>query len=97
MLVVMDTNILVSALWSKNGAPARAVGLVLSAHLVPCYDHRIMMCTPPHLTSSAAGYIIAQWKNIPPKALPSIKSPPLPLQGRGEDENFKPAAVRPGR
>lgn len=42
MLVVMDTNILVSALWSKNGAPARAVGLVLSAHLVPCYDHRIM-------------------------------------------------------
>lgn len=43
MLVVIDTNILVSALWSKNGAPARAVGLVLSGQLVPCYDHRIMV------------------------------------------------------
>ena len=43
MLVVIDTNILVSALWSKSGAPARAVGLVLSGHLTPCYDHRIML------------------------------------------------------
>lgn len=43
MLVVIDTNILVSALWSRNGAPARAVGLVLSGQLVPCYDHRMML------------------------------------------------------
>jgi putative PIN family toxin of toxin-antitoxin system len=43
MLVVIDTNILVSALWSKSGAPARAVGLVLSGQLTPCYDHRIML------------------------------------------------------
>ncbi len=43
MLVVIDTNILVSALWSRSGAPARAVGLVLSGHLTPCYDHRIML------------------------------------------------------
>lgn len=43
MLVVVDTNILVSALWSRNGAPARAVGLVLSGQLTPCYDHRIML------------------------------------------------------
>ena len=43
MLVVIDTNILVSALWSRNGAPARVVGLVLSGHLTPCYDHRIML------------------------------------------------------
>lgn len=43
MLVVIDTNILVSALWSKNGAPARAVGLVLSGQITPCYDHRIML------------------------------------------------------
>ena len=43
MLVVVDTNILVSALWSRNGAPARAVGLVLSGQLIPCYDHRIML------------------------------------------------------
>ena len=43
MLVVIDTNILVSALWSRSGAPARAVALVLSGHLIPCYDHRIML------------------------------------------------------
>ena len=43
MLVVVDTNILVSALWSRNGAPARAVGLILSGDLTPCYDHRIML------------------------------------------------------
>ena len=43
MLVVIDTNILVSALWSKNGAPARTVGLVLSGQITPCYDHRIML------------------------------------------------------
>ncbi len=43
MLVVIDTNILVSALWSRNGAPARTVGLVLSGRLTPCYDHRIML------------------------------------------------------
>ena len=43
MLVVIETNIMVSALWSRRGAPARAVGLVLSGHLIPCYDHRIML------------------------------------------------------
>lgn len=42
MLVVIDTNILVSALWSRNGAQARVVGLALSGNLTPCYDHRIM-------------------------------------------------------
>lgn len=43
MLVVVDTNILVSALWSRNGAPARAISLVLSGQLTPCYDYRIML------------------------------------------------------
>lgn len=42
MLVVLDTNILVSALWSKNGAPARVVSMVLSGRLIPCYDYRIL-------------------------------------------------------
>ena len=42
MLAVIDTNILVSALWSKNGAPAQVLGLVISGGLIPCYDHRII-------------------------------------------------------
>jgi len=33
----------ISALRLRNGAPARAVGLILSGHLIPCYDHRIML------------------------------------------------------
>lgn len=42
MLVVIDTNILVSALMSRNGAPARVVSMVLSERLTPCFDYRIL-------------------------------------------------------
>ena len=42
MQVVIDTNILVSALWSKNGAPARIVSMVVSGVLIPCFDYRIL-------------------------------------------------------
>lgn len=42
MLAVIDTNILVSALWSRNGAPARVVGMIISGEIVPCYDYRIL-------------------------------------------------------
>lgn len=42
MLVVIDTNILVSALWSKNGTPAKILSMVISGNLIPCYDYRIL-------------------------------------------------------
>ena len=42
MLVVLDTNILVSSLWSRNGAPARVVSMTLTGQLIPCYDYRIL-------------------------------------------------------
>jgi len=42
MLVVVDTNILVSAFWSKNGNPARIIGLIQNRSVIPCYDYRIM-------------------------------------------------------
>lgn len=42
MMVVLDTNVLVSALWSRNGAPARVVSMALSGKLIPCYDYRIL-------------------------------------------------------
>ncbi len=42
MLAVIDTNILVSALWSRNGAPARILSLIISGELIPCYDYRIL-------------------------------------------------------
>ncbi len=42
MLVVIDTNILVSAMWSRNGAPARVVSMIISGELIPCYDYRML-------------------------------------------------------
>jgi putative PIN family toxin of toxin-antitoxin system len=42
MRVVLDTNVLVSALWSKRSEPARLVALVQNGILIPCYDHRIL-------------------------------------------------------
>lgn len=42
MLVVIDTNILVSALWSRSGAPAKVISLILNESLIPCYDYRII-------------------------------------------------------
>ncbi len=42
MLVVIDTNVLVSALWSRNGSPAKIINMVLNGRLIPCYDWRIL-------------------------------------------------------
>lgn len=42
MNVVLDTNILVSALWSRNGTPAKVLSLVLTGAVTVCYDWRIM-------------------------------------------------------
>lgn len=42
MLVVIDTNVLVSALWSKNGTSAKVISLVLTGDIVPCFDYRIL-------------------------------------------------------
>ena len=40
--VVIDTNVLVSALWSEKGKPAQLIALVINDKLTPCYDYRIM-------------------------------------------------------
>lgn len=42
LLVVIDTNILVSALLSSFGPPARILDLVLSGTLRPVFDDRIL-------------------------------------------------------
>jgi len=42
MLVVIDTNILVSAFWSKDGNPFKILGLVLFGRIKPCFDSRIL-------------------------------------------------------
>ena len=42
MLAVIDTNVLVSALWSENGAPAKVIARVISGDVIPCFDYRIL-------------------------------------------------------
>ena len=42
MIIVLDTNILVSSLWKKSGPPARILQMVLQGRLRVCWDWRIM-------------------------------------------------------
>lgn len=42
MRIVLDTNVLVSALLSPNGAPASILQLVLAGRVVLCFDARIL-------------------------------------------------------
>jgi len=42
MQVVIDTNVLVSSLWSKEGNPAQIMALVLNGEINVCYDARIL-------------------------------------------------------
>lgn len=42
MRIVLDTNVLVSALLSPHGPPARILQLILAGKVVPCFDVRIL-------------------------------------------------------
>ena len=39
---VLDTNILVSALWSPTGNASTIVNLILADKIIPCFDQRII-------------------------------------------------------
>lgn len=42
MNVVIDTNVLVSALWTPNGKPAYILNSILTGKLYICHDYRII-------------------------------------------------------
>ena len=42
MFAVLDTNVLVSAFWSRDGKPARIIALVQNGVITPCFDFRII-------------------------------------------------------
>ena len=42
MRVVIDTNVIVSAILSRHSPPAEVLRLALQGELVPLYDHRIL-------------------------------------------------------
>jgi len=60
MLVVVDTNVLVSAFWSKDGAPARILALIQNGRLTPCYDARVLSEYREVLLRSKFGF--AEWE-----------------------------------
>lgn len=77
MDVVIDINIIVSALWSPNGAPAEIISRMLSGSLSPCYDYRIIeeyrevLLRPKFLfteeeVNSLLDFIIAEGKSVTP-------------------------------
>jgi putative PIN family toxin of toxin-antitoxin system len=39
---VLDTNILVSALWTPRGNPARILALMPLGKIIPCYNYQII-------------------------------------------------------
>jgi putative PIN family toxin of toxin-antitoxin system len=42
ILVVIDTNILVSALWSKQGNPAKIAHMIPDDKIIPCFCEEIL-------------------------------------------------------
>jgi len=42
MNIILDTNVLVSALWSAGSKPAVIVSAVLARKFTVCYDYRIL-------------------------------------------------------
>ena len=42
MIVVLDTNVIVSALWTPNGKAAYIVNQVIAGNLKLCHDYRIL-------------------------------------------------------
>jgi putative PIN family toxin of toxin-antitoxin system len=40
---VLDTNVLVSALWSADSKPAQIVSMVISGDITPCYNADILI------------------------------------------------------
>ena len=42
MHVVLDTNILVSALWSRDGNPIKIIHLMPSGKIIPCYCNEML-------------------------------------------------------
>ena len=42
MNIVLDTNVLISALWSANSKPGAIINAVLARRFSVCYDYRIL-------------------------------------------------------
>ena len=71
MLVVIDTNVLVSAMLSNRSAPRQIIEMVIKGEITPCYDSRIMeeykdvLYRPRlHISAEKAGTILDLFEAI---------------------------------
>lgn len=81
MLTVIDTNILVSALWSRDGNPAKIVALALNGDIQICHteailtEYREVLCRPrfgfsENEVGTLLDYLAKSGISVTPKPLP---------------------------
>ena len=58
--VVLDTNVLVSALWSKDGIPAKIIHMIPDGRISPCYCEEILKEYEVVLSRPNFGFHISQ-------------------------------------
>ena len=90
MLVVFDTNVLVSALWSRDGDPAKILSLVLNGLLTPCHDHRILAEYHNVLNQPKFGFpawAVTDLLEFIAESGLSVTPPPLPLASADEADH----------
>jgi putative PIN family toxin of toxin-antitoxin system len=89
MLAVLDTNVIVSALWSKNGQAAKVMAMALNGLITACYDQRILseysnvLKRPKfHFAEWEVNDLLAQIEHHGH----SVVAPPLPVAFTDEDD-----------
>ena len=86
MLVVLDTNILVSALLSPFGPPARVLDMLLSGDIRAAYDDRLMaeyrevlarakFSFAPEDVATVLAYLEAAGERVTARPLPCVARP----------------------
>ena len=87
MIVVVDTNVLVSGLLSAHGAPARVLDLLSRGDLTAAYDDRIaaeygqVLARPrfgfhPEAVAHLLDYLLAEGLPLVPRPLPAVLPDP---------------------
>jgi putative PIN family toxin of toxin-antitoxin system len=61
---VLDTNVLVSALWSTDSKPARVVSMVISGDITPCYNADILIEYKGVLSRGCFGFAADEVNNL---------------------------------
>jgi putative PIN family toxin of toxin-antitoxin system len=90
--VVLDTNILVSALWTPAGNASAIVNLIFADRILPCFDQRILeeyraVLSRPRL-AFPAGQVDELLAEISERGLPVIPLPSTLEMGDETDRKF---------